>query len=166
MDEKDRSKQEEDVEVPKEPNDTDEQKQVNTKDLLQKIAEIDDKYKRALADYQNLQRRSNEEKLEWVRSANKEFILKILPVLDTLMLAQKHTEDKNFVLTVAQFLQVLEQEGVTRIKTIGEEFNPHTMEAVSTTDVKEEKNKVIEETRAGYIYYDLVIRPAQVIVGK
>ncbi len=132
--------------------------------LLQKIADLEDKYRRALADYQNLQRRTQDEKREWARFSNKEMILKLLPILDTLMLAEKHTQDKNFVLTVQQFLQALEQEGVTRIKTIGEEFNPHTMEAVSTTEG--EKNKIVEEMRAGYLFYDTVLRPAQVVVGQ
>ena len=132
--------------------------------LLQKIEEGEDKYRRALADYQNLQRRTQEEKREWARLSNKEMILKFLPILDTLMLAEKHTQDKNFVLTVQQFLSALEQEGVTRIKTIGEEFNPHTMEAVSTGDG--ETGRVVEEMRAGYMLYDSVLRPAQVVVGS
>ncbi|HEX7042142.1 MAG TPA: nucleotide exchange factor GrpE [Patescibacteria group bacterium] len=131
--------------------------------LLQKIADLEDKYRRVLADYQNLVRRTQEEKREWAKLSNKEMILKLLPILDTLMLAEKHTQDKNFVLTVQHFLSALEEEGVIRIKTIGEEFNPQTMEAVST--VEGESGKVMEEMRAGYLLYDTVLRPAQVIVG-
>ncbi len=133
-------------------------------DLLQKVQELEDKYRRALADYQNLQRRTQDEKREWARFSNKDLILKLLPILDTLMLAEKHTKDQNFVLTVQQFLQALEQEGVKRIKTIGEEFNPHTMEAVSTAEG--DRGKVVEELRAGYMLFDMVLRPAQVIVGE
>lgn len=131
--------------------------------LLQKVQELEDKYRRALADYQNLQRRTQDEKREWARFSNKDVILKLLPILDTLMLAEKHTQDQNFVLTVQQFLSALEQEGVKRIKTVGEDFNPHTMEAVATTEG--EKGKVVEEMRAGYMFYDTVLRAAQVIVG-
>lgn len=131
--------------------------------LLQKVEDLEAKYKRALADYQNLQRRTHEEKQEWARFSNKEIILKLLPILDTLMLAEKHTKDQNFILTVQQFLQALEQEGVKRIKTMGEEFDPNTMEAVSTTEG--DSGKVVEEMRAGYLFYDIVLRPAQVVVG-
>lgn len=131
--------------------------------FLQQLEELDQKYKRALADYQNVVRRTREEKQEWAKLSNKELILKILPILDTLMLAEKHTKDQTFALTVGQFLQVLEQDGVKRIKTIGEEFDPHTMEAVSTTDG--EKGKVLDELRAGYMFGEIVLRPAQVIVG-
>lgn len=133
--------------------------------LKEQVARFEDNYKRALADYQNLQRRTQEEKREWARLSNKDLILKLLPILDTLMLAEKHTKDQNFVLTVQQFLSALEQEGVKRIKTIDEEFNPHTMEAVSTTESKDKKGKVVEEMRAGYMFYDTILRAAQVIVG-
>ncbi len=132
--------------------------------LLQKVTDAEDKYKRALADYQNLVRRTLDEKREWARLANKDLVLKFLPILDILMLAEKHTKDQNFVLIVSQFLSVLEQEGVQRIKTVGEEFDPHAMEAVSTGDG--EKGKVLDEARAGYMFYDTVLRPAQVVVGQ
>jgi molecular chaperone GrpE len=130
----------------------------------QKIAELESQARRFLADYQNLQRRTQEQKAEWIRSANRDLLLKILPVLDTLMLAQKHTQDKGIELSINQFLQVLTQEGLTRIKTIGEEFTPHLMEAVGTTDGEE--GKVVEEVRAGFMLYNQVLRSAQVIVGK
>lgn len=124
----------------------------------------EDKYKRALADYQNLQRRTQEQKSEWIKAANRDLILKILPVLDTLMLAAKHVDDKGLQLSIDQFLKLLETEGVTRIKTIGEEFNPHTMECVTTQPGEE--GKVLEELRAGFMLYDVILRSAQVIVGK
>lgn len=131
--------------------------------LTQTAAKFEDAYKRALADYQNLVRRTQEEKREWAKLSNKDLVLKLLPILDTLMLAEKHTKDQNFVMTVQQFLQVLKDEGIERIVTIGEEFNPHTMEAVST--VEGDTGKVVEEARAGYMFENVVLRPAQVIVG-
>ncbi len=134
------------------------------KDCKKKLESAEEKYKRALADYQNLVRRTGEQKIEWARSSNRDLLLKLLPVLDTLMLAQKHIQDKGLEISVNQFLKLLEEEGVTRIKTIGEEYNPHVMEAVGT--LKGENNKVIEEARAGFMLYDAVLRSAQVLVGK
>ncbi len=133
-------------------------------DCKQKLVIAEDKYKRAIADYQNLVRRTGEQKMEWARSSNKELLLKLLPVLDTLMLAQKHIQDKGLEISVNQFIKLLEDEGVTKIKTIGEEYNPHIMEAVGTT--KGENNKVIDEARVGFMIHDTVLRSAQVIVGK
>lgn len=129
--------------------------------------QLDNNYKRALADYQNLQRRTQEEKAEWIKMAGKDVVLKLLPVLDTLMMAAKHLQDKGLDLSIGQFLKVLQDEGVTRIETLGKAFDPNTMEAVTTQEVADkEKGKVIEEARAGYMYHDNVLRAAQVVVGK
>jgi molecular chaperone GrpE len=133
-------------------------------ELHHKLEDAESKYRRALADYHNLQKRVSEEKQDWVRSANKELLLRLLPVLDTLELAYKHVNDQGLKVSINQFLDTLKAEGVTKIKTVGEEFDPHLMECVTTEEGEE--NKVLEELRAGYIMYDKVLRPAQVKVGK
>ena len=133
-------------------------------ELQQKVEEFETKYKRALADYQNLQKRVSDEKSDWIRAANKDLLLRLLPVLDTLMMAEKHLQDQGLTVSINHFLDTLKSEGVTKIKTVGEDFNPHLMECV-TTEAGEE-NKVLEELRAGYMLYDKVLRPAQVKVGK
>lgn len=134
--------------------------------LEQRLKSAEEQTKRYLADYQNLQRRVQEEKIQWIRTANKDLLLKLLPVLDTLMLAQKHLQDKGLDLSIGQFLKVLEQEGVQKIETLAKEFNPHLMEAVTTKKEEGKSGKVIEEIRAGYIIDDKVLRSAQVIVGE
>jgi len=133
-------------------------------ELKQSLVEFENNYKRALADYQNLQKRVSEEKSEWIQSANKDLLLRLLPVLDTLMLAEKHLQDQGLTVSINHFLDTLKAEGVTRIKTTGEDFNPHLMECVTTE--QGEEGKVLEELRAGYMLYDKVLRPAQVKVGK
>lgn len=132
--------------------------------LHERIKDAEEKYKRALADYQNLQRRTQEQKIEWIKSANKDLLLKMFPVLDTLILANKHIKDEGLQMTIGQFLKLLEQEGLERVKTIGEEYNPHTMEAVTTKEGQE--GKVLEEVRPGFMLNGSVLRSAQVIVGK
>jgi molecular chaperone GrpE len=132
--------------------------------LKQKIEEIDSKYKRALADYQNLEKRVAEEKREWALIANKILILRILPILDTLMLAVKHSQDQGLKISVSQSLDILKNEGVTRIDTKDRDFDPGLMECIET--VTGPKDKVIEETRAGFMLGDTVLRPAQVRVGN
>ena len=133
-------------------------------ELKQKVTECENNYKRALADYQNLQRRVQEDRINWIQTANKDLLLKLLPVLDTLMLAQKHLNDKGLELSIQQFLDILEKEGVKKIETGGKEFDPHTMEGVEIAEGQ--NNKVLEEIRAGYMLYDKIIRPAKVKVGK
>ncbi len=132
--------------------------------LEEKIKEDEEKYKRALADYQNLEKRVREERINWIKTANKELLLRLLPVLDTLLLAQKHSQDKNLEISAQQFLDVLKSEGIERVQTERKEFDPKLMECIITEEGEE--GKVLEETRAGYLLNDQVLRPAQVKVGK
>lgn len=135
-------------------------------ELKQKIQDFEDKYKRALADYQNLEKRSREHHGELVKLANKELILRLLPILDTLRLAEKHTNDQGLSLSIKQFTDVLKNEGVEKIEVQGKKFDPGLMECV---DVREgEEGKILEEVREGYWYPadGEIIRPAQVKVGK
>src|SRR6266581_2556132 len=92
-------------------------------EFKQQAQESEDKYRRALADYQNLQKRVQEERLGLIQSANKELLVRLLPVLDTLELASKHVEDKGLQVTIGQFLDTLKSEGVTKIETVGKEFD-------------------------------------------
>src|SRR5437016_643439 len=77
----------------------------DTKD--QKVAELEEQLKRAVADYRNLERRSFEEKTEAIRYANKHLIEALLPALDTLFLAGKYTTDESVKLTIGRILEVL-----------------------------------------------------------
>ncbi len=133
-------------------------------ELENKVKEFEGKWKRALADYQNQEKWVREKKSEWVKSANRDLLLRILPVLDTLTLAALHTEDKNIRVSIDQFLSILKIEGVIKIDTIGKDFDPYLMEAISS--IEGEENKVLKEVRAGYMLFDTVLRPAQVIVGN
>lgn len=132
--------------------------------LKTRVTELEQHYRRALADYQNLEKRTFEEKREWIRSGNKDLILKLLPVLDILMLAAKHINDQGLDLSIQQFLDVLASEGVKKIETIGKEFDPHTMECIEI--IEGEENKVLEELRVGFTLNEKVVRPSQVKVGK
>ena len=135
-------------------------------DLLeQRIEELENQVKRTLADYQNLEKRVAEEKREWIVSANKELLLRILPVLDTLRMASEHSDDENLRISLKQFDDILKGEGVSRIETVGKDFDPATMECVTTEDGQGENN-VTGELQAGYMLGDKVLRPARVKVGK
>lgn len=128
------------------------------------LENLENQLKRALADYQNLEKRIAEEKAGWIKISNKDLILRLLPGIDNLLLAEKHTQDEGVKLSIKHFLDALENEGVKKIETEGRDFDPKLMEAVGT--IKGEDNKVVEEVRSGYMIYDSVLRPAQVMVGK
>jgi molecular chaperone GrpE len=128
------------------------------------FANLENQLKRALADYQNLEKRIAEEKSSWIKTANKDLLLKLLPGLDSLLLAEKHTQDEGVRISIKHFLDILEQDGVKKIETVGKDFDPNLMEAIGTAEG--ENGKIIEEARTGYTLFGSILRPAQVIVGK
>lgn len=131
--------------------------------LKQKIEDLENQVKRIFADYQNLEKRVAIERREWLIKANKDLILRFLPALDFLLLSSKHIEDEGLRLSIQKFFDILKDEGVEKIETVGKEFDPNLMEGIKT--VMGEENKVIEELRAGFKMGEHVLRPAQVAVG-
>jgi molecular chaperone GrpE len=167
MTKKDTTKQVEEFEEVSDKNETQETNDETDNELEQlkeNLTEAESNYKRALADYQNLQKRVSDQRSELILSANRDLLLRILSVLDTLILANKHVDNEGLKVSINQFQDVLKAEGVTKIETVGQEFNPHLMECVAIEEGDE--NKVLEEMRAGYMLNDKVLRPAQVKVGK
>jgi len=128
------------------------------------VEELKNKYLRALADYQNLERRTQEEK-DQARIRASEFIIqRLLPVVDTFKRASEHIKDTGLDLAFKELAAVLEEQDVTRIETVGKPFNPHEMECVEV--VKGDDQTVVAETLAGYKMHGRVLRVAQVKVGK
>src|SRR3989338_7366222 len=123
-----------------------------------RVEELESIAKRALADYQNLEKRG------WILSTNRQLILRLLPVLDILVMASQHVDNQGLQLSIKQFGDVLRNESVERIETVGKDFDPTLMECVVTE--KGEEGKVLSEIQAGYKMGDKVLRPAQVKVGK
>lgn len=132
-------------------------------ELKVKAEDFENKYKRVLADYQNLERRVANERQELVKSANRDLLLRLLPALDTLILASQHIQDEGLKLAITQFENSLESVGVKKIEAKEKSFDPKFMECVETQEGEE--GKVLEEVRAGYMLFDKVLRPAQVKVG-
>lgn len=132
------------------------------KDL--EIKRLENLWKRALADYQNLEKRTAEEREEFVKFANSQLILKILLAIDSLERAEKHLHNEGLSLALKQLRESLASEGLERIKVLGEDFNPDFMECVEVGQGKE--GKVLDEIQPGYKLGDRVLRVAQVKVGK
>lgn len=129
------------------------------------IEEYKNKYLRSLADYQNFEKRVNQEKDEIRKIANKSLLLKFLPILDDLDKAEIFVKDEGLKIIKNKFLQFLKDEGVEEIDLLGKVFDPHLAEAVAIVEGKED-NKIVEVVRKGYRYGDQVLRVAQVKVSK
>jgi molecular chaperone GrpE len=139
------------------------QKQMDN--LKAELNEYNNRWKRALADYQNLEKREREEKISFIKYAAKNFIFKLLPVVDTLESLHKHLKDQGLELALKELHKILKDEGVEKIEVKNKDFDINLMEAVSVVDGKED-NKVIEEVRPGYLMHGSVLRAARVVVSK
>lgn len=129
----------------------------------EKIADLENKWKRALADYANLEKRIEKEKEDFVKFTNAQLLAKILNALDDLELAEKHLKDKGLTLAGNRFREIFKEEGVEEIEVLGRNFDPELMDAVET--VRGSKNKVVGVVFKGYKLYGKVLRPAKVKVG-
>ncbi|MFH1566284.1 MAG: nucleotide exchange factor GrpE, partial [bacterium] len=132
--------------------------------LEKSLLEMENKWKRAMADYLNLEKRTMESKMEFVEYANSMLILEFLEVLDCLEIAEKHVNNEGVSLGIKKFKDTLTENEVCEIKVENEMFNPDLMEAVDTE--KGEENKVLRVTKKGYTLHNRVLRPAQVVVGR
>jgi molecular chaperone GrpE len=129
-------------------------------------------WQRAQADFINYKKRSEQEKEEIGKFANSVLILNLLPVLDDLERAfvsipprmAKLSWVDGVKLIERKLWAVLEAQGLSPIKALGEPFDPRFHEAVRQDKGKE--GIVIEEVQKGYILNDRVIRPTMVVVGN
>jgi molecular chaperone GrpE (heat shock protein) len=123
------------------------------------------------ADIANLRRRTATDKAELLKFAGFNLANRILPVLDSLDKALEVAEDgpmsDGVRLTRENLLQALQAEGLTQIQ-VGPEFDPKTMEAITTLPASDEHQdgSVIDTLESGWMYKDRVLRPARVVVAK
>ena len=134
--------------------------------------ELDDRYKRILAEFENFKKRSSKEREGLYNSILSDVIEVILPVVDNLENAVKaETNDENYKqgveLVLKQFKDVLKSKGIEEIKTIGETFDPELHEAVSSIqDENLGEKEIAVEYRKGYKIGNRVIRHSMVVVAN
>lgn len=126
--------------------------------------DLDNKLKRALADYQNFEARVAREKKEFFDFAKTEIVLEFLPILDNLERAAKSIKDSGLQFVLKQFSDTLEKQGILAFAEKGETFDPHKHDCVEV--VSGEENKIIEVLEKGFKLKDKIIKPAKVKVGK
>lgn len=134
------------------------------KGLKKEIEVLTNSWKRALADYQNLEKRYQKEKTDFIQFATANLILKLLTVLDHLERIQTYLRDDGLDLALKEFKKVLISEGLDEIEVLGRKFDPKEMEACGWAEGEEEK--VVETVARGYRLKGSVIRPAKVKVGQ
>ena len=134
--------------------------------------ELDDRYKRILAEFENFKKRSGKEREGLYNSILSDVVEVILPVLDNLENAAKvETKDEEYKkgveLVLKQFRDVLSSKGIEEIITVGDTLDPELHEAVSS--IQDENlgvQEIAQEYRKGYKIGNRVIRHSMVVVAN
>ena len=148
---------------------------VNEKERLSaELQEINDKYLRLYAEFENYKKRVNKDKEELIKYGNESLLYELLPVIDNLEMALKHALNnvssglvQGVEITLKELKKTLEKFGLSAIEASGKQFDPlvhHAMTQVERDDIDEKI--VVEELRKGYMFRDKVLRPSLVSVSK
>ncbi|MCG8569216.1 MAG: nucleotide exchange factor GrpE [Spirochaetes bacterium] len=140
------------------------------------VADNFDKYRRSLAEAENIRKRSQQERQDFAKYANFKIIEDLLTILDDFQRAIDHAKTGNIdfasyqegiEIIEKQFLDLLfKKYGVTKYGDQGEDFDPNIHQAMMMEEGKFATEMITEIFRKGYMLHDRVIRPAQVKVGK
>ena len=143
--------------------------------LRLQLDDMNDRYLRLVAEFDNFKRRNARERMELIQTAGKDVITDLLEVLDDSERAQKQMETTDDVQHIKEGVQlvfnklrnILAAKGLKPIESLHKDFNMDLEEAVSELDAGEEmKGKVVAEIQKGYYLNDKIIRFAKVVVGK
>lgn len=140
--------------------------------LKKELEEMKSIAMRATADYQNLRKRSEEEKQDFIKYANSKIILEILPFIDNMKRAMQHVPEelKSNEWTIGvlnigtHMLDTLNKLGLSKIESIGQKLDPSLHEALM--QMPGEKDLILQEMEEGYMLNGKVIRYAKVVVGN
>ena len=149
------------------------------KELEEKIEEnkkLKSRHLRALADYENLNKRTKVERLKLLKSANTDLITKFLDLADSFEKGTNSFSNSSVTLDVVkegfkavetQFFTILKNEGVQRVTCIGEKFDPAVHEVILVrSDSSVEEDTILDEIQAGYKLDSVLLRPSKVIIAK
>lgn len=141
-----------------------------------KLAEMQDKYVRLSAEFDNYRKRTLREKMDLSKYAGEKLLVNILPIMDDFERALQHIDTsadhaaiKNGIdLIYGKLVEFLKQNSVTEIEAMNCNFNVDLHEAVAKVPVEQEdkKGKVVDVVLKGYYLQDKVLRFSKVVVGE
>ena len=144
--------------------------------LEEKLAEMQDKYIRLSAEFDNYRKRTLREKMEMSKYAGEKLLLSIIPLMDDFERALEHIDNTSDCVALkdgidiiyGKFGDFLKQNGVKEMESLNSNFNVDLQEAVAKVPVEEadKKGKVVDIVQKGYYIQDKVLRFAKVIVGE
>ncbi len=141
-----------------------------------KLAEMQDRYLRLSAEFDNYRKRTLREKIELTKHAGENILISIVPVMDDFERALKLMDSSNdyaamkagIDLIYNKFREFLQQNGIKEIESLNSSFNVDMHEAVTKIPVEDEnlRGKVVEVLQKGYYLHDKVLRFSKVVVGE
>lgn len=144
--------------------------------IEEKLAEMQDRYLRLSAEFDNYRKRTLKEKIEMTKYAGENIISKLLPFMDDFDRAVKHMETtsecaplkEGLDLIHSKFSEFLKSQGVKEIESLKSNFDVDLHEAVAKIPVEEEdkKGRVVDVVLKGYYLHDKVIRHSKVVIGE
>lgn len=147
-----------------------------TGQLQEKLSEMQDKYLRLSAEYDNFRKRTLREKMDLTKYAGENILLRLLPFMDDFERAIKHMDNsadagavkEGISLIYLKFSDFLKQNGVQEIESLNQAFNVDIHEAVAKVEVEDEdkKGRVVDVVLKGYYLQDKVLRYSKVVVGE
>lgn len=126
------------------------------------LSQCQERERRALADYQNLLRQSQNQRASLIKLANADLLLAILEPLEHLSVAKEQLQDEALNMIVKQIWKRLNEMGLEEIEVLNKKFDVETMEAV---EKKGDGEKVVEVLRKGYRLNGEIIQHAQVVLA-
>jgi len=142
----------------------------------EKLAEMQDRYLRLSAEFDNFRKRTLREKMDLVKYGTEDILLRIIPVMDDFERALANMENaadcsaikSGIDLIYGKFTDFLKQNGIREIESLNTAFNVDLHDAVANTPVEDEsmKGKIVEVVKKGYYLQDKIIRHAKVVVGE
>ncbi len=166
------------AEVKEENKEAQEKEEIKTQEkdeLQEKYDDLNNKYIRLAADFDNFRKRTIQEKDELSKYATSEVLKKLTTVLDTFDRAQEHLKEidnpktvkESYELAFKQLIDTLKKIGMEEIEALGQDFDPNLHEAITQIQTDEfEPDTVAVVAQKGYKYADKIIRPALVGVAK
>ncbi len=152
------------------------QEKSKEQELEEKLAELQDKYLRLSAEYDNYRKRTLREKMEIQENAKEELFLRILPVVDDMERALASVQSaadlkavqEGMNLIYSKFTGFMNQQGLKEIEAMGKELDTDHHEAITKIQVesKKQKGKIVDVVEKGYMLRDKVIRFAKVVIGE
>jgi molecular chaperone GrpE len=144
-------------------------------ELTTKLADVQDRYLRLSAEFDNYRKRTLKERYDLIKTAGEDILKDLLPVIDDFdraisVMSSSDSIDaimEGTVLIYNKFKSILESKGLTELNPVGADFDPDIHEAIAKIKgTNKQSGKIIDVTQKGYSLNEKIIRHPKVVIGE